>query len=443
MMTSAPTRNAPVRLSVMMFLQYAVWGVWLPYLANYLTGSVDEGGLGFSMAQMGWILGLAGSIGAVTAPFLAGQIADRFINAEIYLGLLLIVGGVLKWLTASATGYNHFLTLSILYSIVYMPTLALTNSIAFANLKNSERQFPQVRTFGTIGWIVASSAFPLIWMQTNIEFSPYPPFLVGTEKVNSIGFIDDALRVSGVLSVAYGLFAIIFMPRTPPTRNVERPFAFLSAFAMLKRPSFFVLTLVALPISMIHQVYFFQTGPFIEKGLNFKGSLIGPIMSIGQFAEIAVLAVLGIFLKRIGYRWVIILGAAAFAARFGLFAIATEETRFIVPGAMVLHGLCYGFFFAGAYLYIEKIATADIRHSVQTVFGIIILGVGPVLAGFYNAWLSGFAEIPGVDGADPTINYARVWNVQALIGLGSAIILAVAFFPRLKSDAPSDLSPGA
>jgi len=133
------TKNSPVSLSMMMFLQYAVWGVWLPYLANYLTGAIADGGLGFSGAQVGWILGLAGSIGAVSAPFLAGQIADRFIDASKYLGILLILGGIAKFATFYATSYNSFLVMSIIFSVMYMPTLALTNSIAF---ERSRRKFP-------------------------------------------------------------------------------------------------------------------------------------------------------------------------------------------------------------------------------------------------------------------------------------------------------------
>src|ERR1051325_7814384 len=156
------SRSAAPRLSLMMFLQYAVWGVWLPYLATYLTAPVTKGGLGFSGGQMGWILGLAGSIGAVTAPFLAGQIADRFMNAERWLAVLLIAGGVIKFITAGVHDYSTFLLMSVAYSVTYMPTLALTNSIAFSHLGDRERQFPQVRTWGTIGWIVASTAFPLL-----------------------------------------------------------------------------------------------------------------------------------------------------------------------------------------------------------------------------------------------------------------------------------------
>ncbi|MBI1189704.1 MAG: MFS transporter [Tepidisphaera sp.] len=418
------SRAPKVSLSIMMLLQYAVWGVWLPYLATYLQASIAEGGLGFTSTQVGWILGLAGSIGAVTAPFLGGQIADRFMNAERWLAILLIIGGVLKFITASVHDYNVFLILSIFYSVFYMPTLALTNSIAFAHLGHAERDFPIVRTWGTIGWIIASNAFPLIWLQHNVHVSALPPFFVGEPLANSKALIADALRVSGIMAVLYGVWAVFFLPKTPATRSVEHPLAFLRAFRLLTHRGFLVVTLVALPIAMIHQVFFIRTSVFLNSFLKFEDQYVGPIMSISQFSEIGFLAILGLFLKRLGYRGVLTIGCLAFAARYALFAISTEQTRTIAVAACVLHGICYGFFFAGSFLYVEKVAPADSRHSAQTVFGIIILGLGPVLAGLYNQWLDHAFPTDGVNPA-----WRGLWLVQAAIGLGSGILLALAFRP--------------
>lgn len=429
-------RSPVPRLSLMMFLQYAVWGVWLPYLANYLMATTAEGGLGFTGAQVGWILGLAGSIGAISAPFLAGQVADRFMNAERWLGLLLITGGVVKFATAYAESYGLFMVLSIAYSIAYMPTLALTNSVAFAHLRDAEKQFPRVRTWGTIGWIVASSAFPLIWLQQDLSFTWLPPFLEGTPKEGSTGLIVDCLKVSGAVSVAYGLWSMLALPATPPKKEATS-LAFADAFGMLKHRGFLVVTLAALPISMIHQVYFIRTGPFLSS-IGYEDAHIGPVMSIGQFSEIAVLAVLGFFLKSLGYRAVLAAGCLGFLGRFGLFWWASgmpEEAlanaRWITGAAMILHGLCYGFFFAGAYVYIERLARPDIRHSVQTVFGIIILGLGPVLAGVYNQWLDTLGPETH-DGA----HYPSIWMVQALLGGISFLLVASAF--RTGFPAPLD-----
>ncbi|MFO0840547.1 MAG: MFS transporter [Phycisphaerae bacterium] len=409
------------RLSLMMFLQYAAWGVWLPYIANYLGAPIKAGGLGFSSGQIGWILGLAGSIGAVSSPFLAGQIADRFINAERYLGMLLICGGVLNYSLYYIHDYATFLLVSVLYSVMYMPTLALTNSLAFAHVSDSEKQFPRIRVWGTIGWIVASNAFPLLWLQTKLHPIALPPFFEGQDLPNAKALLGDCLRASGIIAVLYGLYALTCLPATPPKRNAENPLAFMQAFKLLTRPGFLVLTLAALPISMIHQVYFFRTSQFLES-IGFSLKYVGPVMSIGQFSEIFFLAILGLLLTRLGYRWTLVLGALAYASRFAVFAIGTPETREWVAVANTLHGLCYGCFFASAYLYVEKVAPPDIRHSAQTVFGIIMIGLGPILAGFYNDKLLGTFTVSG-GGPD----YARIWWTQAGVALVAMLFVAVAF----------------
>lgn len=422
------SRGAGLALGTMMFLQYAVWGVWLPYLANYLMGPLEKGGLAFSGAQVGWILGLAGSIGALCAPFLAGQIADRFINAERWLGVLLVAGGVVKCATAYAHDYGAFLGLSILYSICYMPTLALTNSIALAHLRDPERSFPPIRTWGTIGWIVASTLFPLLWLQQDVRVTPLPFFFEGTPRPDAIARLGDCLLVSGVVSVGYGLWAMAMLPKTPPTRSVEHPLAFARAFLLLGHRGFLAATLAALPISMIHQVYFIRTGPLLVAA-GYDESKVGPVMSIGQFSEIAVLALLGMVLKGLGYKWVVALGALAFAVRYGIFALASPDAasgepglKGVLAGAMVLHGVCYACFFAGLYLYIDRVSPKDVRHSAQTLFGIVILGLGPVLAGFYNEMLDAWFVREGVTA------WGQLWGVQAALGV-LGLLLVLGMFP--------------
>lgn len=421
-------RRAPVgRLSLMMFLQYAVWGVWLPTLAIYLGAPLESGGLAFTGAQIGWIMGLAGSIGAVLAPFLAGQVADRFLNAERYLGILLIIGGVLNYCLYYARDFWSFLAISVLYSIAYMPTLTLTNSIAFANLHDSERQFPRVRLWGTIGWIVASNAFPLIWLQTSLALTALPPFVTGIEKPNAQGLIADSLRVSGVAAVLYGLFAISMLPATPPRREAH-DLAFAKAFGLLRDRGFLVAVLAALPISMIHSVYFFRTSPFLE-AIGFDLAHVGPVMSIGQFSEIFFLAILGMFISRLGFRGTLVLGGLAYAIRFGVFAMADVDSRVMVAVANSLHGLCYAGFIAATFIYTERVASPDIRHSAQTVLGIVILGLGPVLAGFYNQWVLDSFKLsePLRPGSTDLTDYHAIWWTQTAVAIGATLLIALAF----------------
>lgn len=408
---AAPPRSNTsnlVRLSIMMLLQYAVWGVWLPVLSSYLQAPVAAGGLGFSSGQIGWILGLAASIGAVTAPLVAGQVADRYLNAERALALLLLIGGGLNFVLAGTQTYGAFLAVSIAYSVVYMPTLSLSNSIAFQNLADSEKQFPAVRMWGTIGWIIASVSFTKLWLNS-------------TDPVVNTHRIASALAVSGAISVLYGLYALTVLPKTPPKANAAHPLAFARAFGLLGNSTFLLVTLVALPVAMIHQVYFFRAAPFFEAVAHVRKENLGPVLAIGQASEIGFLLILGLFIKRLGYKWVLVAGCLGYALRFGIFAVGTPP--WLVIASQALHGVCYGCFFAGSFLLVEKIAPADVRHSAQTVFGIIILGVGPVLAGLYNEKLLGRFETAS------TIDYRSIWATQSAVAAAAMIVLLVGF-PR-------------
>ena len=414
------------RLGTMMFLQYALWGAWLPVTARYLSAGVAEGGLGFSGSEIGMILGLAGSIGAVAAPFIAGQIADRYFSTERILAALVIIGGVVKWITAYQTDYSAWLVLSIIYSVVYMPTLALSNSITFAHMKDPDSDFPKIRVWGTIGWIAASWAFPMIWLQTDLNFQWMPPFIVGPEVANVTSRLADALIFSGVISVTYGLFCFM-LPNTPPKKDAVEKLAFKKAFALFNQTSFTILVVASLTVSIIHQIYFLQTGPFLSS-IGLKDSQIGPAMTVGQFAEIAAMAYLGFFLKRFGFRKVIFLGVLAYAARYAVLGTVTFPIWIMVV-SQAFHGICYAFFFAGAYIYVDKIADEDVRHSAQTVFGMIILGGGPVIGG----WLSGYLQETFTQAG--LFDYSPFWYTLSAVGFITALFFGVMFREQVEEKA--------
>ena len=411
------------RLGTMMFLQYALWGAWLPVTARYLSAGVAEGGLGFSGSEIGMILGLAGSIGAVAAPFIAGQIADRYFSTERILAALVIIGGVVKWITAYQTDYSAWLVLSIIYSVVYMPTLALSNSITFAHMKDPDSDFPKIRVWGTIGWIAASWAFPMIWLQTDLNFQWMPPFIVGSEVANVTSRLADALIFSGVISVTYGLFCFM-LPNTPPKKDAVEKLAFKKAFELFNQTSFTILVVASLTVSIIHQIYFLQTGPFLSS-IGLKDSQIGPAMTVGQFAEIAAMAYLGFFLKRFGFRKVIFLGVLAYAARYAVFGTVTLPIWIMVV-SQAFHGICYAFFFAGAYIYVDKIADEDVRHSAQTVFGMIILGGGPVIGG----WLSGYLQETFTQAG--FFDYSLFWYTLSAVGFVTALFFGFMFREQVE-----------
>ncbi len=408
----------------MMFLQYALWGVWLPVTARYLSASQSEGGLGFSGSEIGMILGLAGSIGAIFAPFIAGQIADRYFSTEKILAFLVTVGGIVKWITASQTDYQSWLILSILYSILYMPTLALSNSISFAHIDNQENDFPKIRVWGTVGWIVSSWIFPMFWLQTSLKFQILPPFFVGAEHPDVTSRLADALRFSGIISICYGAFCLM-LPNTPPSKNRLNKSAYTKAFGLFKNTSFLVLVVTSLMVSIIHQIYFLQTGPFLSY-LGVSDSLIGPVMSIGQFAEILTMAYLGYFIQKLGFKRVISLGIGAYFFRYLIFGTSSFPLWLIIS-SQAFHGFCYAFFFAAAFIYVDKISESNFRHSAQTVFGIIILGGGPVLGG----WLSGFLQ--ETFSKDNILNFSSFWYSISFVGLIATLFFITFFKEQLST----------
>lgn len=397
-------------LGVMMFLQYGLRGVWLPYLPNYLGSSTNAGGLGFSTGQIGWIMGLAAAIGAVTAPLLAGQVADRYMNAERALALLALVCGAASWWLGHVQSFAAFLGLSLILSVAFNPTQALTNGLCFHNLPRPEKQYPPVRMWGTIGWVTASSLFPILWLNT-------------ASAATNTARIADALKLAGLVAVPYAAFCLWFLPRTPPQVRHDRPVALLGALHLLRHRGFLAVVSVGLLVSLMGQVYIFRMSPFLKNDVGLADRWIGGAMALGQTSEIFVIGSLGLLLSRLGYRRVMLIGVGAYIVRYGVYASTSNPAAVLT--AQLLHGPCFACFFAAAYLYVDRIAPRDVRYSAQTMFNLVTLGLGPILAGFVNECFSAAG--------------APVW--WGLVGIAAAAFALLAWlFPRSavqRCDEPS------
>jgi predicted MFS family arabinose efflux permease len=287
-----------------------------------------------------------------------------------------------------------------------------------------------------------------MWLQDHLQFTAVPWFVTGTEKANATALVPDALRVSGVVSLLYGAFAMSMLPATPPKGNSSHPLAFLEAFALLKRRAVLVLTVVAVLIAMIHNIYFIRTASWLES-VGFTKANAPAAMTVGQMVEIGTLAVLGWFIAKLGFRRVLLIGAAAYYLRFWVFASATSPGLAYV--GIALHGFCYAFFFAAAFLYVDRVAPADARHSAQTAFGIAILGVGPILAGLFNglldavsmqgatglaaSWQKLLVSWRGFEIPASGPNWPVLWLTEAAVG---ALAFAVLVFGMPRASEPAE-----
>lgn len=407
------------RLSLMMFLQYAVPGIYIPVLGRYLLAPPGTGGLGFSNDELGLVMGTAGTIGALTAPLVAGQIADRHFSTERIMAVLLVAVGAILLVTAYQTTFWPWMLLSIAYAVVYTPTMMLSNSLAFAHMTDADRQFPRVRVWGTLGWVIVAWVFPMVWLQTDLALTWKPPFLVGTEVPDVTGRLVGALKGGGLIALVYGLYCLT-LPHTPPKREAPEPLAFLKAFSLLRRPSFMVLMVAGFIISPIHQVYFIQTGTFLSK-IGLRDADILPAMSLGQIGELAMMAVLGLMIRRLGFRWVLAIGASAYFLRYLLFGL-TGLPLGVVVASQALHGVCFACFLAAAYIYVDHLAEPDVRHSAQQVFGVVVLGTGPILGGWLNGRLAAWFTSEG-----GLLAYTPFWLTLSAVGFVAMLIMAIGF----------------
>lgn len=391
------------RLSVMMFFQYMVWGSWYPVLSTYM------GGLGFSGLQIGVIYSLL-PVGCMIAPFAGGQLADRYISTEKLLGALHLIGGVVLCVAATSASYRSILLMMLVWSLIYAPTLALTNSITFHHLPDAENKFGLVRVFGSLGWIAVGLLLTLL--RTIWPEQQGLPGLGGA----------DSLWLGGFLSLLLGLFCLA-LPHTPPAKKGGSPWAFLAAFKMLRDPSFAVFIIISFVVATELMFYYVLTAPFLQT-LDISSANIPAVMTIAQVAEIGTMLALPLMLKKWGIRNTMAFGIMAWPIRYAIFAYG--QPRWLVVAALTLHGICYVCFFVVAYIYVNSVAPPDIRASAQAFITFVTLGAGMYLGSIFAGWIRDFYTV-GV-GADAVVDYTKVFLVPCVL----TIICAVVFFFGFK-----------
>lgn len=415
------------RLSVMFFLQWATAGVYGPLLGRCYGAPVAEGGLGFSEWQIGLLFGLPGTLGALLAPFVGGQLSDRYFSTQRLLGAFQLIIGVLLWVVPAQRDFYAWLGIMLAVGLMSAPAVALANALAFSHLRDPKAQYANARLWGTIGWIVAGWGFAMVWLQSDLRFQWLPPFLKGQEVPDVTRRLLDALRAGAGLSVVFGLYALT-LPHTPPKHKGVDPLAFRKAFKLFRYCSFAVLMATGLFAAAIHSVYFMQTSKFLPT-LGLRQADILPAMSVGQFAEILVMAALGWMLKRLGFRWVLTIGAAAYAVRFAVFG-TTWLPLGVIVASQALHGVCFACFIAGAFIYVDHLAPKDIRASAQTLLG-IVLGLAPILGGTLSGKLASLCTPSG-----GTLNFSPFWYTLAGIGAAATAFIAIFFRDEAQRTEP-------
>jgi nucleoside transporter len=397
--------NNRIKLSTMMFLEFFIWGAWFVTMGTYLGKNLLSDGMQIGSAYS------TQSLGAIAAPFIIGLIADRFFAAQKILGVLHLAGGVLLWFASTALNFESFFPFILGYMIAYMPTLALVNSISFKQMKNPEKEFPSIRVFGTIGWIVAGIIIGWLNWEQNGN-------LVLTFKMAAVGSI-----ILGLLSFA--------LPHTPPVKKGEKTslgdILGLDAIKLLKNPSFLVFFIASVAISVPLSFYYNFTNPFLnEVGVKAAAG----VQVLGQASETIFMILMPLFFIRLGVKKMLAIAMFAWVARYLFFAYGNADTNYwMLIGGIVLHGICYDFFFVTGQIYTDRLAGERFKSAAQGFITLATYGVGMLIGSIISGMV---VDNYAIDGGHL---WKEIWMIPAVISAAVAIMFLLFFSDKKKVEA--------
>jgi len=389
----------------MMFLEFFIWGGWFVTLGTYLTNNLhpSEDDKADVFSTQSW--------GAIIAPFIIGLIADRYINAEKILGALHIIGAILMYQMYQSDNINIFYPYVLIYMILYMPTLALVNSVSFNQMKNPEKEFSSIRVWGTIGWIVAGLLISYL-------------FHWDSEENTNSGMLRNTFLMSSIASLVLGLFSFT-LPKTPPKKSPGEKVSLkqiigLDALRLLKDKNFAIFFIASILICIPLAFYYQNAHPFLSNiGVeNPTGK-----MTIGQISEVLFLLLLPVFFTRYGFKKTILVGMLAWAVRYALFAYGNAgELSFMLIIGIALHGICYDFFFVSGQIYTNSKAGEQYKSAAQGMITLATYGVGMLIGFKIAGMITNAYKI-----SEKEFNYTMVWLIPSAIAAAVFIMFALSF----------------
>ena len=336
-------------LSIMMFLEYAIWGAWSPVLAARLLGPLK-----FSGKQTGWIYGIF-FIAFIFAPLVAGQIVDQWVSTEYFLAVSQVVGGVLLFVAAKKEKFSSLLVVMGLYSLCFTASVPLVNSLMFSHLTDPGAQSPKIFIWAPIAWVLVGLA------------------LTAWRRKKGTGDGSDCLKLGGGISLLMGVFCL-FLPHTPPAAAGAEVLPFVQAFSMLSDGNFLLFLVLSFVLAAQLQFYFLGTAQYLgDIGVQSKN--VPAAMTIAQAAQtIATLVALGYFVNVLGFRWTLSVGVLAWLVMYLVYSMM--KPKWLVISSMALHGIAYVLFIIGGQIYVNSVASDDIRGSAQALLFVVTMGFG-------------------------------------------------------------------